>query len=50
MKQTRRWGFVWTKLSDEELRVMVPRILVFVLSLPVLIWGLTRIVRWIVRY
>jgi hypothetical protein len=44
MKQTGRFGLVWTKPSEEQLRWAAPRVFMFMLIAPILLWTLSRLI------
>jgi hypothetical protein len=47
MKRVRRFGMYWWRVSEKETEGMAPRILAFLLAVPLLLWLLTRLLDWI---
>jgi hypothetical protein len=46
MKRVRRFGMYWWRVSEKETEAMAPRILAFILAVPLLVWLLTRLLHW----
>lgn len=47
VKRVRRFGMYWSQPTKTELREMAPRMFVFMLAAPFLLWGLIRLFNWL---
>jgi hypothetical protein len=50
MKRIKRFGLLWSQLSEKELADMAPRMFAFMLLAPLILWGLIRLFNWLASH